>query len=518
MPDVVEPGTRLVERYRLDERLGGPDHADHPDHAAAPGHSAAPGETMTYWRAHDELLERPVGICLLRAGDVHAGQVLRAARKAAVLTDSRFLRVLDASEVDGVVYVVSEWVSATHLVDLLSDGPLPPEEARALTVEVAGALAAAHEAGLAHLCLAPEHVLRTAHGQVKLAGLGVDAAARGIAAAAPAEAAARDTQAAAGLLYACLTARWPGNSASTLPAAPHDGVDLVRPRQVRAGVPDDLDNVVCRALGVPGRHGGGPLRTPGELVAALGETSSGRTVTARLPAAAPAARDDRPAVTSPAYVSVYDDQGPPRRRFRPVTALWLLVAVMLLAGLVLAVAQLLGNGGGGTDAAQAPDGTKESPSAAADGQPVKVTGTTTFDPLPDGTGEENSDRAALAVDGDADTAWPTKTYDDPFGPAGIKDGVGLVLDLGEARDVAGVTVTVEGGATDLEVRVAQNEGSALRDYAPFGAAATADPRVEVRSDKPVRGRYVLVWLTSLPAADGGYRGEVSEVTVSSPPR
>jgi len=511
VPDVVEVGTRLVERYRLDERLGGP------DNAASASHSApSDGETMTYWRAHDELLERPVGICLLRAGDVHAGQVLRAARKAAVLTDARFLRVLDASEVDGVVYVVSEWVSATHLVDLLADGPLPPEEARALTAEVAGALAAAHEAGLAHLCLAPEHVLRTAHGQVKLAGLGVDAAARGTAAAAPTEAAARDTRAAAGLLYACLTARWPGEASSTLPAAPHDGTDLVRPRRVRAGVPDDLDNVVCRALDIPGRHGGGPLRTPADLVAALAATSSGSAVTSRLPAAAPVGADDRPAVTTPAYVSVYDDQGPPRRRSRSLTAVLLLIAVALLAGLALAVSQLLGTGDGAGDAATEQDSPGASPSASAAGALVAVTGTSTFDPPPDGSGEENSDRADLAVDGNADTAWPTKTYDDQFGPPpGLKKGVGLVLDLGETRAVVSVTVLVEGGATELEVRVAQDEGSQLRDYEALGDAVTADPRVEVRSAEPVRGRYVLVWLTSVPAADGGYRGQVAEVSVSA---
>ena len=108
--NAVEPGTRLVDRYRLEEHLGEED-------------------GTSYWRAQDELLDRPVGICLLPASDQGAERVLRAARRAAVLTDARFLRVLDASEVDGVVYVVSEWVSATNLVELLADGPLRPAEA-----------------------------------------------------------------------------------------------------------------------------------------------------------------------------------------------------------------------------------------------------------------------------------------------------------------------------------------------------------------------------------------------------
>ena len=106
----VEPGTRLVDRYRLEEHLG-------------------EAEGTTYWRALDELLDRQVGVCLLPATHRHADEVLRAARRAAALADARFLRVLDASDVDGVVYVVSEWVSATNLVELLADGPLPAAEA-----------------------------------------------------------------------------------------------------------------------------------------------------------------------------------------------------------------------------------------------------------------------------------------------------------------------------------------------------------------------------------------------------
>lgn len=507
MPNVVEPGTRLVSRYRLEERRGGPD--------SVPLESGGSGST-TYWRAHDELLDRPVGICLLYQADEQAGRVLRAARKAAVLTDSRFLRVLDASEADGMVYVVSEWVSATGLVDLLQDGPLPAEEARALTLEVAGALASAHDAGLAHLCLAPEHVLRTAHGQVKLAGLGVDAAARGIAVPAPDEASLLDTQAAAGLLYAGLTARWPGQSVSTIPTAPHDGHGLCSPRQVRAGVPDDLDGVVCRGLGVPGRHGGPPLRTPDELVAALAKTEAGhRTVRLPVAEAAPQPAADTPAAGTP-YVSLYDDQGPPRRRFRPATAGWTLAVLVLLAGLALVVGQLLANQGGDEPDERAPDVTAGETPDVAPAKPVDVAQTSTLDPPPDGNGDENPDRSALAVDGDPDTAWITKTYDDPFGPGGLKDGVGLVLDLGETRDVSRVVVRVLGGPTDLEVRVAQDAGDALEDYELLAGPAAADPRAVVEATEAVSARYVVVWLTSLPPADdGGYRGEVAEVTVKA---
>ena len=60
---------------------------------------------------------------------------------------------------------------------------------------------------------------------------------------------------------------------------------------------------------------------------------------------------------------------------------------------------------------------------------------TDFDPQGDPP-EENPELAALAVDGDPDTAWHTQTYDQNFGPGGLKTGVGLILDLGATHDVA----------------------------------------------------------------------------------
>src|SRR3954454_8387223 len=250
-PHALEPGTRLVDRYRLERALGETD-------------------GTTYWQASDELLDRSVGVCLLPDDGAAAQRVLSAARRAAVVTDPRFLRVLDANEDSGVVYVVSEWVSATNLADLLLDRVLPPDQARDLATEVAGALDAAHEQGLAHLCLTPEHVLRTAHGQIKVAGLAVDAAVHGITAQDADDAAARDTEAAAAILYAALTGRWPGQEPSRVTAAPHDAGRLCSPRQGKAGVPDDLDGLVAQTLDAGPRHHGShdtePVaRTPGEL-------------------------------------------------------------------------------------------------------------------------------------------------------------------------------------------------------------------------------------------------------------
>ena len=110
--------------------------------------------------------------------------------------------------------------------------------------------------------------------------------------------------------------------------------------------------------------------------------------------------------------------------------------------------------------------------------------------------------------------WTTKTYFDPFGPGGIKDGVGLLLDLGGRQDVATVAVALRGQGTDLELRVADERGDQVDDYQVVASASGESGLVELEPDEPVRARYVLVWLTAVPQVDGSsYRGTVAEVGV-----
>ena len=490
----VEPGTRIVDRYRLEENL-----------------EVAAG--TSYWRAHDELLDRPVGLCLLPADADRAERVLSAARRAAVLTDARFLRVLDASAVDGVVYVVSEWVSADSLVDLLADGPLPPAEARELSLEIAAALASAHRAGLSHLCLEPEHVLRTAHGQLKVGGLAVDAAVRGVDVPDEAGAARADTEGAAAVAYAALTARWPGAEHTGLAPAPYDGNALCTPRQVRAGVPHDLDDVVCRALNLSGSNGQA-LSSPEELVTALAAAH----VTGRAANGSAGARPGEPGAAYSADPQPPYDDAPPRRS-RAALLAWTAVILVLVAGFVLAlvaaVDTLRGGGTGSDDANATPSGSPTSSPSAPTGDKIAVKRVTGFDP--EGDGEENDEQLPLVVDGRRSTVWITNFYNDPFGPAGLKDGVGLLLDLGTKQRVGSVTVWTVGGSTDLQLRAADRDGSSVDDFATVRKAVGVDGRAVLlpRPGEELTARYLLVWLTSLPVDGDVYRGRIAEVTVRS---
>ena len=101
-------------------------------------------------------------------------------------------------------------------------------------------MAVAHEAGVAHGRLVPENVLVDRAGSVRVIGFSVDAALHGL----PPGRIATDVADLGGLLYAALTGKWPGVSRSKVPPAPDEHGRVLRPRQVRAGIPRPLD-VLC---------------------------------------------------------------------------------------------------------------------------------------------------------------------------------------------------------------------------------------------------------------------------------
>jgi hypothetical protein len=55
--------------------------------------------------------------------DPRSDALLVAARTSATITEGHFLRVLDAAQEDGVVYVVHEWGTGMSLDTMLAEGP-----------------------------------------------------------------------------------------------------------------------------------------------------------------------------------------------------------------------------------------------------------------------------------------------------------------------------------------------------------------------------------------------------------
>ena len=259
MTDEVGRGTVLAGRYRVLEPL------------------PSDLEGVAVWRATDQILDRPVRVRVLRSGAV--APALDAARRAALVTDARLVRILDVGTHEGVGYVVSEQVNGVSLAQLVERGPLGPDQARAVVGEAAAALEVARRRGVHHLALRPSVVHVAADGRVLVSGLAIDAALLGREQQDARATSRADAVDLVRLLYTALTGRWPVGPdvvpVRDVPPAPVlDGV-AVAPGELVAGVPNDLDTLCAVTLGP---HEDGP-HSPGELVHELepwGEIRIGR--------------------------------------------------------------------------------------------------------------------------------------------------------------------------------------------------------------------------------------------------
>jgi hypothetical protein len=246
------PGTVLAGRFVLDDLLD-------ENHGAS------------FWRATDRTLARSVAVHLLADSDPRAQPLLAAARASALVSDGRLLRVLDAAESGGVVYVVNEWGSGVSLDRLVADGPLSDRRAAWVVREVAETISTAHLHGVSHGRLLPQNVMISEAGSVKLVGFVVDAVLHAGEDQTEQEGQESDVRNLAALLYAALVGRWPGTRGSTLPDAPTEHGRPLRPRRVRAGVPRPLDAICERVLNPQGHANLPPIESAHEVWAALSD-------------------------------------------------------------------------------------------------------------------------------------------------------------------------------------------------------------------------------------------------------
>ncbi|MFI9551658.1 serine/threonine-protein kinase [Nonomuraea endophytica] len=154
---------RLVSnRYRLIEPIG-------------------EGGMGVVWRAHDELLDRPVAVKEVRYSGVGEAKrselnrrTIREARAAGRLEHPSVVVVYDVVEEDGRPWIVMNLVRSRSLAKVVGDGgPLPPGQVAAIGAALLDALRTAHAAGVLHRDVKPENVLLADDGRVVLTDFGI---------------------------------------------------------------------------------------------------------------------------------------------------------------------------------------------------------------------------------------------------------------------------------------------------------------------------------------------------------
>lgn len=144
--------------YRIIERLG----------------SGGMGEV---YRAHDERLQRDVAVKLLpaaSAGDEDArARLLREARAAAALNHPHICTIYEVGEADGETYIAMELVDGSPLDRIIPAGGLAQSDVFNYGLQIADALAHAHEKGVLHRDLKTANIMVTTAGRVKVLDFGL---------------------------------------------------------------------------------------------------------------------------------------------------------------------------------------------------------------------------------------------------------------------------------------------------------------------------------------------------------
>ncbi len=142
--------------------------------------------------AYDPLLNRQVGLKLIDAGgDRDSIDVVAAERRGATLQDQlakreqsgRVAQIFDVGDREGYFYIAMEYIEGEDLSELVANGPIDPQRAVTIALDVLDVLVKAHtfhtviedraHRGIIHGDIKPRNIRITSSGQVKVLDFGI---------------------------------------------------------------------------------------------------------------------------------------------------------------------------------------------------------------------------------------------------------------------------------------------------------------------------------------------------------
>ena len=155
---VAKPGTIIAGKYKIVEEIGR-------------------GGMGIVYKAEDVRLQRTVALKFLPPQLADSSDLkerfLIEARAAAALSHPNICVIHEVGEEEDRPYIAMEYVEGETLQAKTKKGPLPLEEALAITKQIAAGLGEAHHKGIVHRDIKSANIMVSNKGQVKVMDFGL---------------------------------------------------------------------------------------------------------------------------------------------------------------------------------------------------------------------------------------------------------------------------------------------------------------------------------------------------------
>ncbi len=149
---------RTIKNYEIEEQLG-------------------KGGMGVVYRARDIRLNRPVALKVIapeQIGDEdRRRRFVQEARAASAINHPAIAHIYEIDEVEGLLYIAMEFVEGSTLRQIAARRELDLSSAVDVAIQVADALASAHEAGIVHRDIKSDNVMVTKDGHPKVLDFGL---------------------------------------------------------------------------------------------------------------------------------------------------------------------------------------------------------------------------------------------------------------------------------------------------------------------------------------------------------
>ncbi len=127
--------------------------------------------------AQDVKLERAVALKIppaeVASDRKRMQRFIQEAKAASALNHPNIITIHEIEETDSINFIATEYITGSTLRERLAHGRMVPAEALDVAIQVASAMAAAHEAGIIHRDIKPENVMVRRDGIVKVLDFGL---------------------------------------------------------------------------------------------------------------------------------------------------------------------------------------------------------------------------------------------------------------------------------------------------------------------------------------------------------